>query len=407
MQPYHLFDVFGVELEYMIVDRNTLEIRPIVDKVIHEMTGEFTNDVDRGEIAWSNELVSHVLELKTNGPKKSLIGLQALFHSEVVFINQLLEKHNAMLMPTGAHPFFHPDETVIWPHEYNEVYALYDRIFSCKGHGWSNLQSTHINLPFANDNEFALLHGAIRIILPIIPALAASTPIIESQVTGIVDTRLDYYMKNQQKIPEIAGAIIPEPAFSKRDYEQMIFDPIARAIAPYDTEKVLDKHFLNSRGAIARFDRGAIEIRLVDIQECPKADLAIVEILVATIQWLIEQHQHNFEKNANTCSTSELSDLLKIGVKKGSAGYIDNLSYLSLFDANLPLTMMELWQFIVEAIKPNLSNEAIEVFELISSQGNLSERIVKRISEANKEESIDHVYNELAVCLDENRMFKL
>jgi hypothetical protein len=31
----------------------------------------------------------------------------------------------------------------------------------------------------------------------------------------------------------------------------------------------MDHHFANSRGAIARFDRGAIEIRVIDIQECP------------------------------------------------------------------------------------------------------------------------------------------
>jgi hypothetical protein len=406
MRTFHLFEVFGVELEYMVVDKDTLKVRPIVDLIIKEMTGEFTSDVERGDIAWSNELVAHVLELKTNGPSPSLKGLESRFHEEVVFLNRLLEKHNCMLLPTGAHPFFHPNQSVIWPHEYNEVYALYDRIFGCKGHGWSNLQSTHLNLPFANDAEFALLHAAIRVILPIIPALAASTPIIESKITGTIDTRLAYYSKNQSKIPEIAGAIIPEPAFSKAEYERLIFNPIANAIAPYDTEKVLDKHFLNSRGAIARFDRGAIEIRLIDIQECPKADLGIVELVVLAVKWLISKHEHNFSALAESCSTLELAGMLHEIIQNGSRQPVSNAAYLSLFDLKTPQTAINIWGSIFKSIETELSDSAKKVCVDILKHGNLSERLLKRIHNDSAEADIKDVYIELAACLAENRMFQ-
>ena len=43
-----------------------------------------------------------------------------------------------------------------------------------------------------------------------------------------------------------------------------------RAIDPLDTEGILQEEWLNSRAAIARFDRGAIEIRCMDTQECPE-----------------------------------------------------------------------------------------------------------------------------------------
>ena len=75
--------------------------------------------------------------------------------------------------------------------------------------------------------------------------------------------------------------------FDQEEYYRVIFDPIARALAPFDTEKVMDHHFANSRGAIARFDRGAIEIRVIDIQECPAADLAIAELIVATLKAMV------------------------------------------------------------------------------------------------------------------------
>ena len=32
-KPYKLFEVTGIELEYMVVDRDTLKVLPIVDKL--------------------------------------------------------------------------------------------------------------------------------------------------------------------------------------------------------------------------------------------------------------------------------------------------------------------------------------------------------------------------------------
>ena len=73
------------------------------------------------------------------------------------------------------------------------IYQTYDRIFGCKAHGWANLQSMHLNLPFADDAEFARLHAAIRLVLPIIPALAASSPIADGRPTGFMDIRMEAY----------------------------------------------------------------------------------------------------------------------------------------------------------------------------------------------------------------------
>lgn len=401
---YRLFEVFGVELEYMIVDRQTLRARPIADELIKEMTGEYISDVERGDIAWSNELVSHVIEIKTQPPAKSLEKLSSRFSEEVTYINKKLEHFNAMLLPTGAHPLFHPEtETVIWPHEHNEVYALYDRIFGCKGHGWSNLQSTHINLPFANDEEFAQLHAAVRILLPLIPALCASTPIIEGKVTGFMDTRLEYYRKNQQKIPVIAGAVVPEAVFSREAYEEDIFGPIAKAIRPYDSEGVLSKFFLNSRGAIARFDRGAIEIRVIDIQECPKADLALLELIVAALKWLIKTHDLKLLQNG--CSTQDLAEILVSAVRYGSLCSTDKQNFLAFFGLSGTADLRTIWQKLFEHCASELSEEAWPVARSVIANGNLSERILQRISEDPSKDGVLSIYRELASCLAENRLF--
>ena len=276
---YSLFEVFGVELEYMVVDRTTLAVRPLVDRLFFDMTGNWTADVDNGDIAWSNELVNHVVEFKTNGPAPALEGLAERFHANVLQLNDRLAFYGAQLLPSGAHPLMDPfTETVLWPHEYSDVYRLYNRIFDCRGHGWANLQSTHLNLPFRNDDEFGPLHAATRVLLPILPALSASTPLLDGALTGYADSRLETYRHNQERIPSIAGQVIPEAVFTRAAYYERIFQPIRNDIRPFDTDNLLDQHFLNSRGAIARFDRGALEIRVLDLQEAPLADLAILSL---------------------------------------------------------------------------------------------------------------------------------
>ena len=47
----HLWEAFGVELEYMIVDAVTLDVRPITDKVLYEVAGEYVAEVEMGEIS--------------------------------------------------------------------------------------------------------------------------------------------------------------------------------------------------------------------------------------------------------------------------------------------------------------------------------------------------------------------
>jgi carboxylate-amine ligase len=79
--------------------------------------------------------------------------------------------------------------------------------------------------------------------LPLIPGLCASSPILEGKITGFLDSRLEFYKTNQKEIPELTGMVIPEAIFSKADYYTTIFEPIKKAIKPHDTKKILDYHF--------------------------------------------------------------------------------------------------------------------------------------------------------------------
>ncbi|WP_417195966.1 glutamate-cysteine ligase family protein [Bizionia sp.] len=402
---YHLFEVYGIELEYMLVS-NTFKPAAIVDKLLAKKAGEITSDVENGAIAWSNELVAHVVELKTNGPTADLNGLSESFHKNIIEINQILKEFDSKLLPTAAHPLLNPlIDTELWKHSYSEVYELYNRIFNCKGHGWSNVQSTHINLPFFDDTEFEKLHAAIRVILPLIPGLCASSPILEGKNTGFKDARLEYYKTNQKEIPELTGLVIPERAFTKLDYYETVFEPIKRAIKPHDTNNILDHHFLNSRGAIARFDRNAIEIRLVDIQECPKADMAICALIIAVLKFLVDEKFTTLQEQKKW-TKEDLYALLNPIIKEGEYYEVSNLDYLKLFQVEKGMTVQALWQHLFQLTKDSICEVHYEALDCILSEGTLATRILKAINDDYSETHIKNVYWELTNCLHKNAMFK-
>src|SRR5215470_14115670 len=99
MSRLSLFQGFGIELEYMIVDAKSLDVMPIADKLLSDFAGEITGDVEVGPLSWSNELVLHVIELKVTEPTKSLDTVGAQFQESVKKINELLRPHGARLMP--------------------------------------------------------------------------------------------------------------------------------------------------------------------------------------------------------------------------------------------------------------------------------------------------------------------
>ena len=404
-KKYHLFEVYGIELEYMLVYNSNFKVAPIVDELFIKKNKKITSDILNGKIAWSNELVAHVIELKTNGPTNDLDNLPELFHQNIVEINELLKAMDTKLLPTASHPTMMPlTDTELWKHSSSEVYELYDKIFDCKGHGWSNMQSMHINLPFFDDKEFEKLHAAIRIILPLIPGLSASSPILEGKNTGFKDTRLEYYKTNQKRIPEIAGLVIPERVFNKLDYYATIFEPIRKAIKPFDTENILDHHFLNSRGAIARFDRNAIEIRLIDLQECPQADIAISVLIIEVLKYIVDKKLMPLSTQKEWVK-EDLFIIFDEAIKNAEKSIITNLDYLKMFEIDKETTIQNLWKHIYSLVKPNIHKSHYHAIETILNKGTLATRILKAVNSDYSVNHIEDVYFELANCLQENKMF--
>jgi gamma-glutamyl:cysteine ligase YbdK (ATP-grasp superfamily) len=407
----HLFDGCGIELEYMLVDRGTLDVLPIADRVLQDASGAATpvNDYAKGDLGWSNELVMHVLEVKNVRPTSDLAKLTQQFQDEIVAMNARLARHSAKLLPGGMHPWMNPaTETRIWPHDNAAVYRAYDRMFDCRGHGWANLQSAHVNLPFAGDEEFARLHAAVRVILPILPALAAASPFADGCSGGVLDYRMEVYRRNADAVPELNGEIVPEIVSTRAEYEQRILAPMYRAVRPHDPEGALQHEWLNARGAIARFDRSAIEIRVLDTQECPRVDVAFAALVMDLAQWLTESAFYRPDPAAQL-PTRMLSQLFIAATHEADRARITAEDYLAVFGMQRRhCEAGVLWQHVAERLDRTGSPRASvwrPIIDYVLTRGPLARRLLRAVGPRPSRRALHELYTALAQALHEGRPF--
>lgn len=404
--PLGLFEGVGIELEYMLVHRQTLDVLPLSDALLIAEAGQITGDIAFEDVTWSNELVLHVAEIKTTRPVAALAGVAETFHQHVRRIARRLEPLDGCLLPTAMHPWMDPfAQAKLWPHDSAEIYAAFDRIFDARGHGWANLQSQHLNLPFKDDAEFGRLHAAVRLLLPILPALAASSPIMDGKRTGRMDNRLHVYRNNCARIPSVTGRVIPERVFTIEDYHQRILNRIYADLAPHDPQRILREEWANARGAIARFVRNTIEIRVLDVQECPAADLAIAALCIAVLRQLAAERWASLA-DQQAWEVEPLAAILDRTIIDADQAVIDDPRYLAMFGYKRAssCTAIDLWHHLA-GDTPGALNFCQREIEMLLTRGCLARRISQALNDKPTHEELHRVYRRLADCLLGNEMF--
>lgn len=398
----------GIELEYMLVDSVTLNVAPLADKIFTEFTGCPTNEVEGDKLNWSNELVRHVVELKNPKPVTQVRELSTAFPAEIQKLWKESEKMGCRLLATAMHPWMSPEtETRLWPLEQKQIYETYDRIFHCQGHGWANLQSSHINFSFGStDEEFGNAHAVLRVVTSLVPLIASSSPYQEGKRGPFLSTRLFHYFQNQRRISSIIGPIIPEPIWNRKDYEEKILQPMYREIAPLDTEGVLQEEWLNSRAVIPKYDYNRFEVRVMDIQECPQADLALIWFFVQLARQLYVSHWVDVEL-LKELSSEELRKVLMEAAENADETIIDNPKLLRVFGIHNPRILgIELLRHLLSELTYEPEDEALfQVCEDIFKRGPLSRCMVRALGEAPSRDALKEFYSVLSKNLITNQIY--
>jgi hypothetical protein len=244
-------------------------------------------------------------------------------------------------------------------------------------------------------------------LLPILPGLTASSPVVDSERNGILDNRLVAYRSNCARIPSVTGEVVPEPIGSIGEYHERVLERIYADLEPHDPEGVLRHEWVNARGAIARFDRMAIEIRVLDVQEAPAMDVAYAALVVEVLKLLCAE-QWLDTAGLNRRRTEELGALLDLAARQGEGAGIGDRSYLRAFGFRGSATDLKgLWEHLIEAVfaRGSLPVDVGRRLEHYLRHGTLATRIGKAAGLLPTRAKLARVYEELCEALAENAPF--
>ncbi len=337
------------------------------------------------------------MEIKANQPFRTPQEFEETMHNAVTTLNGIVQKHGAQLLGTGMHPLLHLSDTGVWQHYHKKIYNEYGKIFDLHRHGWLNIQSFHLNLPYQKEADAAQIHNQLAILCTYLPAITASSPIFEGKEGPDVDNRLQFYKANQKEVPSVAGEVIPEYVSSLGGYKRDVIGRYSKDLAAAGADKtLLNREWVNSRGIIFRFDRCALEVRVMDEQECVKSDVALACFIRAALRGLI-------------ASDAELSphELL---VKDFNAVIKDGLNA----KASSPhgKTARQVCQHYLNVAAENADDDEKQYLWLVKrriEEGSLSDliraRVQRRAEKTDFQEAIIDVYSTLINCLGVNEPF--
>jgi hypothetical protein len=208
------------------------------------------------------------------------------------------------------------------------------------------------------------------------------------------------YRDNAAEIRELNGELIPPPVWSRAEYEREILAPLYRAIEPHDTQGVLRHEWLNARGAIPRFDRNALEIRVLDMQECPAVDLALAAAIIDIVRSLYETARRH------EIPTAELAAIFDACVCDGERARISSRRYLAALGIEREeCSAQALWQALAERAAGPHRALWEPAMAFIVRRGPLARRLLEAAGAQPPHEALAAVYAELCQCLHDGRRF--
>jgi gamma-glutamyl:cysteine ligase YbdK (ATP-grasp superfamily) len=395
---YKKLEVFGPEHEFSLVN-SEMKPMPIAEEVINEYYGRISNCVRAviysPKFDISKEFPLQLVEIKARKPFSSPEffeeSMQAAMRSFLDFIDK---KYHAHLLGTGMHPLLRLEETGTRPHD--KIAQEFSKVFPLRRHGWLNIQSFQLNLPYSTEEEAVSLHNVLAYLCAYLPAISASSPICEGYSTLFDDFRLYNYKMKCQEIPSITGDVVPEYISSFEQFRSRVSDRYSRDLSLAGVSIEDFASYVNQRMVVFKFARNAIEIRAMDEQECIKSDVALSCFIRSTIRGLMAL---NNEPLPHQILVNDYNSIIKNGLEaevlnpKGkTAGQICQCFL------NLSLKYAD-----------EQERKYLWIIEKRIKEGNLSKlirrRILNRSQKTTLDEAIISIYSKLAKCASDNQPY--
>lgn len=256
-----------------------------------------------------------------------------------------------------------------------------------------------LDLHFAREQDFGRLHAAVRMALPLLPALSAATPIREGRSSGFHSARLRACLDLYDRHPTRVGGFIPEAVFDANDYDREVLGPILQAIATSRGAEATDAQALNLRAATAQFDTGILSIHAIDAQENPAADMAVLEFTIALLRALVAgRWSSNYLQRA--WSSEDLMSVMLSTIHDGSRAVITNRDYLFMLGMlkQERATASEVLKHLFVELYGDLSENARTHLAVIIEHGCLASRIMAKAGKRATPEKLRASVAHLAAC---------
>ena len=204
----------------------------------------------------------------------------------------------------------------------------------------------------------------------------------------------------------MTGGVIPEPIESTAEYKKSILDKIYRDLEKLDPEGVLKYEWANARGAIARFQRNTIEIRVIDNQECPAADVSIVRLICQILKNLCSEKISSIEQQLSV-ATHALRQQLAKTIKDADEALITGNQYLEALgiENKSRIHAKDVWSELLQQTSKRTEDWHKPV-KFLLEKGCLARRMVGKTGPNPSKRKLKSVYLELSDCLQSGKQFE-
>jgi hypothetical protein len=148
----------------------------------------------------------------------------------------------------------------------------------------------------------------------------------------------------------------------------------------------------------------AVEIRVIDTQECPRADLAVAALVVGVLKALVAERWRGLEE-LGALEVADLERVFLASVSRGDEAVLDDRAYLAALGLGVErATLKDVWRHLFESCMDHGSALAPTARSIVEG-GPLARRILAALGPRFSPARLHEVYGRLCDCLAQDELF--
>lgn len=396
MQPRYLpaFTAASLAIDVAILDLRTGLPAPGADHVLVDACGGPLPAVQMGHLEWRRRMMRHELSVGLLKPTEDLHNVGGLMAASLRLLDEALAPHGLRLLAAGTHPWASSPVSI---RDDDRAAAILRDLVDLSAPGWTDNRAARLIFPFFDDEDFRPLQAAVRLLAPLVPAIAAASPWSATDDPPTRSTRIAAARRRATEIPAWTGAWLPEATIGVHALRDAVSEPIRRSLTSLDPDGRLDVDAVNGRAAVVRFSDRTLTLSAADVQECAAHDAAIAALVSATAQRLAEGAPDFVNQSADV-SDRLLAALLDRVLADGLDA---SLGEATAFGSAAGGTVRDFWRTALA--EAELARDQAAAIDFLLREGALADRLRRVVGVRPERSARQRLTFELADCARENR----